>query len=384
MLDSGEVVDRTLYTFAVLERLQQSLDRREIFVSPNERWGDPRAKLLPAATWTSLRGQICRTLGRVTEPQAELALLGQQLDAAYLDTATNLPTNTAVRLERIAGHDRPIVTALDKLDEPLTLKQVRKETQGLVPRVELPELLLEIHAMTGFADAFTHMSEGGSRVADLTLSICAVLVAEACNIGLEPLVQPTIPALTRDRLAWVQQNYLRTETLTRANARLLAAQAKIPIAQAWGGGEVASADGLRFVVPVRTINAGGSPKHFPRERGLTWYNGISDQNMGFNALVIPGALRDAPYLLNLLLEQQTHLQPVEVMTDTAGYSDTVFGLFWLLGYQFSPRLADLKDMRFWRLDPKANYGVLNDVGRQRFRARWSWSTGMSFCGWRGR
>jgi len=29
------------------------------------------------------------------------------------------------------------------------------------------------------------------------------------------------------------------------------------------------------------------------------------------------------------------------MTDTAGYSDQVFGLFRLLGYQFSPRLADI-------------------------------------------
>jgi TnpA family transposase len=28
------------------------------------------------------------------------------------------------------------------------------------------------------------------------------------------------------------------------------------------------------------------------------------------------------------------------MTDTAGYTDVVFGLFRLLGYQFSPRLAD--------------------------------------------
>ena len=46
VLDSGQVVDRTFYTFAVLERLQQSLDRREVFVTPSERWGDPRAKLL--------------------------------------------------------------------------------------------------------------------------------------------------------------------------------------------------------------------------------------------------------------------------------------------------------------------------------------------------
>jgi TnpA family transposase len=53
------------------------------------------------------------------------------------------------------------------------------------------------------------------------------------------------------------------------------------------------------------------------------------------------------------------------MTDTAGYSDLVFGLFLLLGYQFSPRLADLGEARFWRIDPQADYGVLNGLARQR-------------------
>ena len=49
--------------------------------------------------------------------------------------------------------------------------------------------------------------------------------------------------------------------------------------------------------------------------------------------------------------------PREVMSDTAGYSDVIFGLFWLLGYQFSPRLADLGESRFWRIDPAADYGT---------------------------
>jgi len=73
-----------------------------------------------------------------------------------------------------------------------------------------------------------------------------VLVAEACNIGLEPLVRLEVPALTPARLAWVQQNYIRAETLIRANARLVKAQADIPLTREWGGGEVASAtyDGL--------------------------------------------------------------------------------------------------------------------------------------------
>ena len=174
-----------------------------------------------------------------------------------------------------------------------------------------------------------------------------------------------IAALTRRRLSWIQQNYIRAETLTRANACLVDAQSFIPLAQQWGGGEVASADGLRFVVPVRTLNAGPNRKYFNGDRGVTYYNFTSDQFTGFHAIVIPGTLRDSMFILDGLLEHQTRLRPVEVMADTAGASDLVFGLFWLLGYQFSPRLADVGETNFWRLDPAADYGALNTIARSR-------------------
>jgi TnpA family transposase len=68
-----------------------------------------------------------------------------------------------------------------------------------------------------------------------------------------------------------------------------------------------------------------------------------------------------------LLEQQTSLHPTEIMTDTAGARDMVFGVFWLLGYQCSPRLADAGEARFWRLDMQADYGALNEIARHRAR-----------------
>jgi TnpA family transposase len=49
------------------------------------------------------------------------------------------------------------------------------------------------------------------------------------------------------------------------------------------------------------------------------------------------------------------------MTDTGAYSDVVFGLFRLLGYRFSPRLADIGGTRFWRIDQRADYGLLNPI-----------------------
>ncbi|WP_439566251.1 transposase, partial [Gloeocapsopsis crepidinum] len=110
--------------------------------------------------------------------------------------------------------------------------------------------------------------------------------------------------------------------------------------------------------PVRTLNARPNSKYFGVGRGITYYNFTSDQFTRFHG-------RDSLFLLEGLLEQQTSLQPLEVMTDTAGYSDVVFGLFWLLGYQFSPRLADLGEARFWRIDPNANYYALNSLARHR-------------------
>ena len=52
------------------------------------------------------------------------------------------------------------------------------------------------------------------------------------------------------------------------------------------------------------------------------------------------------------------------MTDTGAYSAVICGLFRLLGYRFSPRLADVAGTRFWRIDAHADYGDLNGLARQ--------------------
>src|SRR5271157_6435221 len=98
--------------------------------------------------------------------------------------------------------------------------------------------------------------------------------------------------------------------------------------------------------------------------GVTYYNFTSNQFSGFHGIVIPGTLHDSPYVLDGLMENQSSLEPKQLMTDTAGYSDIVFALFWLLGFQFSPRLADIGESRFWRLDRAADYGALNGLASQ--------------------
>ena len=68
-------------------------------------------------------------------------------------------------------------------------------------------------------------------------------------------------------------------------------------------------------------------------------------------------------ILDGLLEQQTSLRLLAIMTDTAGVSAGVCGLVWLLGSQFRPRLAASGAARFGRLAATADYGVLHTMAR---------------------
>ena len=365
VVNSEGLLDRKAYTFCVLQCLRSALRRRDVFVVKSQRYCNPRAKLLSDGAWATQRAAVCRILDLEPTFDKTKQALFSQLNEAYHRASANFKDNAAVRIEIKDGKEQLVLTGLDKLPEPSSLITLKRQVKAMLPRIDLPELLLEIDAKTSFTKEFTHISQTGSRVKDLHISICAVLIAEACNIGLEPLMRPEVPALTRGRLSWVQQNYIRAETIIRANARLVDAQTRIALAQMWGGGEVASADGLRFSVPVRTINAAPNSKYFGVGKGVTYYNFTSDQVTGFHGIVIPGTLRDSLFLLEGLLEQITSLRPIEIITDTAGYSDVVFGLFWVLGYQFSPRIADIGGARFWRFDDNVVKGALDRIARNR-------------------
>ena len=293
VFDGDGRVIRQGYTLCFLDKLQDALRRRDIYVEKSDRWGDPRAKLLQGAEWQANRVQVCRSLGHPVKPKEVITSLVRQLDVTYKQVAINFPDNDTIALDLTGKNPSITITNLEKLEEPPSLTRLSEQVIGLLPAVDLTELLLEIHAHTGFADEFIHVSESNARADDLNVSICAVLLAEACNIGLEPLTKHQVPALTRYRLSWAKQNYLRSETLVRANARLVDHQGILPLAKKWGGGEVASADGMRFVTPIRTINAGPNRKYFGSQRGITWYNFVSNQYSGFHGIVIPGTLRDS-------------------------------------------------------------------------------------------
>ena len=71
--------------------------------------------------------------------------------------------------------------------------------------------------------------------------------------------------------------------------------------------------------------------------------------------------REALYVLDGLLENNTVLSLKNHTTDTHGYTEIIFALCHLLGFYFMPRIRDLKDQQLYRFDKNQDYGVFNPL-----------------------
>jgi hypothetical protein len=146
------LVTKRGYILCFLNKLQDALCRRDVYVEKSDRWGIPRRKLLQGIDWQANRIQVCRSLGHPVNPQEAIFPLAQSLDIAYKQVPKNFNNNNAVNLDLSGKHPSLTITNLEKLDEPSRLTKLKKQVTELLPKVDLTELLLEIHTHTGLTE----------------------------------------------------------------------------------------------------------------------------------------------------------------------------------------------------------------------------------------
>ncbi len=131
MINKEKHITRRGYTLCFLSKLQDSLRRRDVYVTGSNRWGDPRARLLQGADWQANRIKVYRSLGHPTDPQEAIKSLGHQLDSRYRQVAARLCENEAVELDVSGPKPRLTISPLASLDEPDSLKRLSKMISDL-------------------------------------------------------------------------------------------------------------------------------------------------------------------------------------------------------------------------------------------------------------
>ena len=361
VVDGQGRIDRAYFELCVLSELRAALRAGDVWLESSRRYSDPETYLIPRERWTALRGEVCQQLQAPDEGTVRLTQRGAELEALLERVDPLLKRDTGVRME----DGDLIVTRLEAQERPDSAATLERLIDERLPRVELSELLVEVDGWTGFSSCFEHASGREPRSPDLTRHLYASVLAQGCNLGLTRTAQTCDQAY--DRLAWCTTWYLREETLRAAVAAVVNYQHHQPLSRHWGGGSLSSSDGQRFPAAGEVRNATALPRYFGYGKGLTFYTWTSDQFTQYGTKVIPATVRDATYVLDEILDNETELPILEHTTDTAGFTEIVFALFDLLGLQFCPRIRDLGDQQLYRLDRSRTYPNLEPRLRGRIR-----------------
>jgi TnpA family transposase len=348
-------IDRRYYEICVLSELRGRLRAGDIWVTGSRRYRSFEERLISQETLRELQANDAWPLA--ADADFERFIAGRK---ALLD-------------ERLAGVERkakggllPDVT-LDKgvlkiapieKSTPSEAEELTARLYSMLPRVRITDLLSEVARWTMFPDCFTHLRTGASVADQRVLMAC--LLADGLNLGLTRMAEAcTVASL--GQLAWTADWHIRDETYALALRRLVNQQQHEPLAALFGSGTASSSDGQFFRAGGYGRDAARLNAHYGDEPGSKFYTHVSDRHSPFHTKVIAATASEALHVLDGLLYHQSEVTSLRHHTDGGGDSDHVFALCKLLGFQFAPRIPDLKSRRLYSFGKPSNYPALEPL-----------------------
>ena len=318
--------------------LRRSLRRGNVWIDHSLSFKPRDHMLIPLQEWAEQRDQ-------------HIALLG--VPASARDFLEPLLANLRSGVEAVAEAHRlgrveigangmlhlPAITPLPDQLEPV---RTRDTIYKVIGTVQLPDVMLEIDAATGYSEALLeHRAQSSSEL----VALYGALLAHGTDADAKG-VAAMIPGLEPNQVSVAMRSLEASGRLRRANERVAEYQSHIPLAGLWGDGDKASADMMSLDASRHLWNARVDPRRRTYAAGI--YTHVRDRW---------GIVYDTPIVLN---ERQAGvaIEGVEahngtadrirlalLAVDTHGYTNPAMALAKLLGFDLCPRLRDLAERK---------------------------------------
>ena len=208
------------------------------------------------------------------------------------------------------------------------------------PKISMTEILYEVNSWTGVLE---HIKEN-TNSSEKQKALVATLMSNGHNIGFSKMsISSSIDESTLRRTS---EYYFNNEALSKAQKNLVNYHHSLDIVKNWGNGENSSSDGMRVPINSKTIYADYNAHYGNKGGGI--YRHVSDQYTPFYVQMLEG--RDSNHVLDGLLYHESELQIYGHSTDTAGYTEQMFALTYLLGFNFKPRIKNLEQQQLYAFE----------------------------------
>jgi TnpA family transposase len=341
---------------ALLTALRDQVKSGNLYVPHSKRFASLDTFFIPEAEWASKRAPFFARADLPANPDEVPAYLTNRLNQAYDRFLERLPDNHYAQLNEEGWQISSDPT--EKLDDGTdkSLNPMKEWLGEHIRTIKLPELLIEVDNDLRFSRCFMPAADQERPEAQHVCEVLATVMAHASGTGPSTMSRIT-EGISYHRMKHITDWHMHEETQRAALALVVNAISGLDITKYWGDGTTSSSDGQRFSLRRKVLYK--SYSHAFNDFALEFYNFIADNYAPYFSLPHECADRDAPFVLDGLLYNESDLDIQEHYTDTHGFTDTNFTAFAMFGKRFSPRIKGLHKHAIFYIDAGRDYGPLS-------------------------
>lgn len=334
------VLDKERYETLVYSMLKNKIDSSDVFVHDSLEYRSLESDILDLHYFTKNKNKICKTLGTEflnTPLEILLKRKMEVLETLIHETNRNILTNKNAYF-KFKNKKNSQKWYLDY--KGIENKEVNNPLFKKLPRIDLVNLIWLVNKKTGFFSTLTHALNKNASLETEAYLLIAVIIAYATNLGLSKMA--ACSNLSYPQLKRASDTFFSPHTLKSANEVIINATVKLPIQKIFNINHTvhSSIDGKKYESHDNIFNARYSSKYFGMNKGISV--------MTLDANFLPLAIKivspneyEGNFGLELLLMNESDIQPLINSTDTHGINEINYALYDCCGYDFQPRYRNI-------------------------------------------
>jgi len=360
---NGEL-DKRAWECALLTVLRDEIKSGNLSVTYSKRFRKFDDFFISTAKWQKMREPFFGAAGLPNNSDKACIYLTERLNQAYDLFLESQPNNTYAKVEADGWRLSADPTEKPDPQEEGRLDHFRNWLKSQMRSIRLPELLIEVDNQLRFTQHLMPLTSRETRPVSEVCSIIAAIMANGCNVGPYNMSR-MVKGVSYSQIRRITDWQLTEDGQQSALATVVNAIGSLDTSQVWGQGKTSASDGQRFAFRRRVLQQTYSTKF--SDFALEFYSFVADNYAPFYSMPTECTDRDAPFVLDGLLYNESDLELEEHYTDTHGYTEINFAAFAMLGKRFCPRIRSVQDQRIYRIDTTKDYGILMPIIQRRDR-----------------
>lgn len=339
----------------------ESLKDESLSLKYSYKYRPAESYFIPAEFWRKSKDQILTST----------TLMAYRDPVTYLDSIGGAVTELLKEVNnRINENENPYVKFHKDgswwIDTPATnfsTDQFVSKLLGEDASLSLYQMIHQINSFTNFTDQFEHSTKRFSSEEFKLPHAYAALMSLGTNIGHHQMAK-ACNGITLKQLRDIESNRFSVSNLKGVNEKIVKLIQSLTLPGIYSDEEGrlhTSSDGRKMVVAVDSLMANFSYKYYGKDKGISANSFIDEQQIFFNVNVLTSSEREAPYMLEGMVESKRTLYPESKFknkshlhsTDTHGYTEAIFSAMHFLGITFAPRIKSVQHQTLYAYDSES-------------------------------